>query len=89
VQTSLFAQGFVTGQAGNGTTSRVLLLVNKGGAVLTAGLEPGWPAGSDCTATSTDASMGLYDTPLAKPCPAAAHIGPGRPGAVKHPKRSP
>ena len=70
----LFAQGFVTGQAGN--TSRVLLLVNKGGAVVTAELGRGWFE-ADCMATSIDARMGLFDKPVAKPCPAVARMDVG------------
>ena len=72
----LFAQGFLTG-AGNAT--RVLLLVNKGGAVVTAAMGRGWSAaaGMGCMATSVDARMGLYDEPVARPCPPQGRIDVG------------
>ena len=74
---ALFAQGFLIGAGGNAT--RVLLLVNKGGAVVTAAMGRGWSAaaGMGCMATSVDARMGLYDEPVARPCPAQGRIDVG------------
>ena len=72
-----FAQGYLTG-AGNAT--RVLLLVNKGGAVVTAAMGRGWSATAGimgCMATSVDARMGLYDEPVARPCPPQGRIDVG------------